>query len=492
MSVAHPRLVSPSWLRLPRRTARLRLTAVCAGLFLLSGAALVAITYGLFERATEFRTPPIPPIPQTPKITSTPALGNFPLPAAAYTGNRGVASPQAKALPHEIYAIQQQVTQTQDQLYGQFARLSSVPGPHALAQDDKLLKQDQQKLAQSVQQLAKSVHELAQAGPIQAAQRATDSHQLLVNSGIALAIVAVLAILVGWLVAGRMLRPIRTITSAARRISSTSLHERLALDGPEDELKELGDTLDDLFARLEAAFDAQRHFVANASHELRTPLTAERALLQVALDDPYTTTAAWRSTAREVLASSDEQASLIEALLTLASSEGGLTEREPVDLAAAVPVTLAGLQGDIDRLRIDVRDVTEPAPLDGDPLLAERLVANLVTNAVRHNIAGGRVEVRTGVKEGRAVLSVANSGPVVPPGEIDRLFRPFQRLDRRRASYKEGHGLGLSIVRAIAAAHGATITAAPEPGGGLRIDVIFPDQSLFRRPAFAERQSTSG
>ena len=175
-------------------------------------------------------------------------------------------------------------------------------------------------------QLAQSVHQLAQAGTVQAAQRATDSHQLLVNSGIALAIVAVLALLAGWLVAGRMLRPIRTITRTARRISSTSLHERLALDGPEDELKELGDTLDGLFARLEVAFEAQRHFVANASHELRTPLTAERTLLQVALDDPGTTTAAWRSTAQEVLASSDEQARLIEALLTLASSESGLNE----------------------------------------------------------------------------------------------------------------------------------------------------------------------
>ena len=177
------------------------------------------------------------------------------------------------------------------------------------------------------------MHQLAQAGSVQAAQRAADSHQLLVNSGIALAIVAVLALLAGWLVAGRMLRPIRTITRTARRISSTSLHERLALDGPQDELKELGDTLDDLFARLEAAFDAQRHFVANASHELRTPLTAERTLLQVALDDPDTTHAEWRSTAEEVLASNDEQAHLIEALLTLASSESGLNEREPVDLA---------------------------------------------------------------------------------------------------------------------------------------------------------------
>jgi signal transduction histidine kinase len=325
-----------------------------------------------------------------------------------------------------------------------------------------------------VHQLAQSVHQLEQAGTVQAVQRAADSHQLVVNSGIALGIVAVLALLAGWLVAGRMLRPIRTITRTARRISSTSLHERLALDGPQDELKELGDTLDGLFARLEAAFEAQRHFVANASHELRTPLTAERTLLQVALDDPGTTTAEWRSTAEEVLASSDEQARLIEALLTLASSESGLNGHEPVDLAATVPAALAGLAPEIGRLGIHVEEVTAPAPLDGDPMLVQRLVANLLTNAVRHNMAGGRVEVRTGVQDGQAVLSVTNTGPLIQPADVDRLFQPFQRLDRRRANYKDGHGLGLSIVRAIATAHHATITAHPRPDGGLCVRVGFP------------------
>ena len=339
-------------------------------------------------------------------------------------------------------------------------------------------------------QLAQSVHQLAQAGTVQAAQRAVDSHQLVVNSGIALAVVAVLALLAGWLVAGRMLRPIRTITRTARRISSTSLHERLALDGPEDELKELGDTLDSLFARLEAAFEAQRHFVANASHELRTPLTAERTLLQVALDDPDTTAAVWRSTAEEVLASSDEQARLIEALLTLAASESGLIGHQPVDLAAAVTATLVDLRPETDQLGIHIDKVTERAPLDGDSLLIERLVANLLTNAVRHNVADGRVEVRTGVKEGKAVLSVTNSGPFIPPAELDRLFQPFQRLDQRRANYKDGHGLGLSIVRAIAAAHDAAITAYPMPDGGLCVSVIY--QQPASPTAATDHHSQSG
>ena len=469
--------------RLPRRTARLRLTTLYGGLFLLFGGVLVAMTYALFQGATTYRTPPIPRVPNAP------AIEKLSLPA-----------PLAGTLPQEIYQAQQQLAQAQSQLGvslpSAFANPSAGSGPSSLGGagpiatgDRQLIKaeqqltQDQHQLAQTVRQLGQSVHQLARAGTVQAAQRAVDSHQLVVNSGIALAIAAVLAVLAGWLVAGRMLRPIRTITRTARRISSTSLHERLALDGPQDELKELGDTLDSLFARLEAAFEAQRHFVANASHELRTPLTAERTLLQVALDDPCTTSAAWRSTAREVLASSDEQARLIEALLTLASSESGLNEREPVDLAATVTATLAGLASETGRLGIRIDAVTETAPLDGDRLLTERLVANLLTNAIRHNLADGRVEVSTGVKDGRAVLAVTNTGPPVPSADIDRLFQPFQRLDRRRATFKNGHGLGLSIVRAIATAHDATVAAHPRPDGGLCVLVAFP------QPASAEGHS---
>ena len=191
-----------------------------------------------------------------------------------------------------------------------------------------------------------------------------------------------------------MLRPIRTITRTARRISSTSLHERLALDGPEDELKELGDTLDDLFARLEAAFEAQRRFVANASHELRTPLTRERTLVQVALGDPSTSDE-WRSTGQELLASNREQETLIEALLTLASSESGLDHRERTDLADICQTVLARPGLDTERLGLHVETAIRPAPLDGDPRLIERLVANLVDNAIGHNIAGGHVQIST-------------------------------------------------------------------------------------------------
>jgi signal transduction histidine kinase len=487
MGVAHHRLVPPSWRRLPRRTARLRLTALCGGLFLLSGVALVAITYVLFEQATEYRSPHLPKVPRAS------AIARVQLPGPSANGLPPAPRTPTIQRQHPLAEAQQALGQAQQELY-QARSGAAGPGVFPLAQVERQLAQaqgqltqGQHELSQGQRQLAGAVHQLAQAESAQAAQRAADSHQLLVNSGIALAVVAVLAFLAAWLVAGRMLRPIRTITRTARRISSTSLHERLALAGPQDELKELGDTLDDLFARLDAAFDAQRHFVANAAHELRTPLTAERTLLQVALDDPDTTIAAWRSTATEVLASSDEQARMIEALLTLASTEGGLDERELVDLASTVTGTLVDLQPEIDRLGIQIDEAMTPAPVEGDPLLLERLVANLLTNAIRHNVADGRVEVMTGVKEGKAMLSVTNTGPVIPTAEVDRLFQPFQRLDPRRAQYKDGHGLGLSIVRAIATAHQASITAYSMPDGGLAVRVTFPQPTT--QPGVPARSS---
>jgi signal transduction histidine kinase len=469
MPISRRELRRPAWLHMPRRTARVRLTVLYGGLFLVSGAALVFVTFLLFERATAFTKPALPQIPHTPSLQD---LQNLPLQKAF----AAVANDQSQVV-HSL------------NLLGQSAGAGSLPstthppldpsGP--IASLESRLDKDQHQLAQATNHLAQAVHQLTHAGSIQAAQRAADSHELLVNSAIAFGIVAVLALAAGWLVAGRMMRPIRTITSTAQKISSTNLHERLALDGPQDELKELGDTLDGLFARLEGAFDAQRHFVANASHELRTPLTAERNLLQVALEDPDTSSAHWRSTAEEVLASNDEQAQLIDALLTLASSEGGLSEREPIDFALVVEEALAGLRSEITRLEIRVDEATEPAQFDGDPMLVERLVVNLLTNAVRHNVPGGELKVRTGEANGNAFLSVSNTGPLIPPDEVDRLFQPFQRLDRRRVISKDGYGLGLSIVRAIVSAHGASITADPMPDGGLAVRVSFPSQMVSGR-----------
>jgi signal transduction histidine kinase len=314
-----------------------------------------------------------------------------------------------------------------------------------------------------------------------AAQYALDMHHLLITSVIALVIAAVLALGLGWLVAGRILRPVRAITATARKISASNLHQRLALDGADEEFKNLGDTLDELFARLDAAFDAQQHFVANASHELRTPLTAERTLLQVALDDPYTTSEDWRSTAREVLTANSAQVRLIEALLALASSEAGLGHRERIDLQAICRNILARPGPGAGPAGLRIKTALGSAALDGDARLIERLVANLVDNAAGHNVAGGHVRVATADTGGTAVLSVANTGPLIPASEVDRLFQPFQRLDPGR-SHHNGHGLGLSIVNAIATAHGATVTARPRPEGGLSIQVTFPPPRQLRSP----------
>jgi signal transduction histidine kinase len=406
--IARPRLPSPSpsWLRPPRRTARLRLTLLSGALFLLSGATLLTVIYGVFLLV---------------RGGGSGSAGS----SGSGNGQVGLANPS-----------------------GSQSRVSI----------------DQ-------------VHRSA-GGAAATTQRFADQHDLLIACAIALAVAAVFALLLGWFVAGRMLRPVRAITATARRISATNLDERLALDDADEEFKQLGDTLDDLFARLGAAFEAQQHFVANASHELRTPLTAERTLLQVALDDPHTTNAAWRATAEEVLASSDEQERLIEALLTLASSQGGLDHLERVDLASICNDVLLRPNPDIDRLGLQVKAAIGSAHLDGDPRLIERLVANLIDNAIGHNQIRGQVHVSTTVIErGKAVLTVTNTGAVIPPADVDRLFQPFQRLDPSRTRHKDGHGLGLSIVRAIAQAHGATITAHPRSQGGLRIEVTFPPSS---------------
>jgi signal transduction histidine kinase len=404
MHVPRPRSGSQSGLRLPRRTARLRLTILYGGVCLVFGAILLAVTYLL-------------------------TWGTV-IPAGTV-----LATPQPAA-----------------------ATSQSPAGP--------------------------SAQQANQAQPQNGTEQITVDRQLLLTrSGIALGIVSAAAVGAGWLLAGRVLRPLSTITAAARRISASSLHERLALPGPDDELKELGDTLDGLFARLEASFDAQRRFAANASHELRTPLTRERALLEVTRADPASTAGTWQAVSGDLLAFNAEQERLIEALLTLASSEAGLTQREPADLAAITSAALAVPRPAISTLGLHVHTDIQPAILNGDPLLIQQLVTNLFDNAIRHNIQGGDIEVATGISDGHAVLSVANSGQVIPPAEVSRLFQPFRRLGPRPARRDGGHGLGLSIVGAIATAHGATIGARALPGGGLAIGVTFPPAS----PASRER-----
>ncbi len=307
------------------------------------------------------------------------------------------------------------------------------------------------------------------------AQHSADFARLFTVSWAVLAVTTIGSAVLGWFAAGRVLRPVRSITATTRTISAGNLHERLALSGPEDEFKALGDTLDDLLARLEASFEAQRRFVANASHELRTPLTLERTLLQVALADPNASAQTLRATGEELLELQTEHERMLEALLTLASSERGLERREQVDLTTAVEATLRRMRPALEAkdLRLDV-SLDEPATTTGDPALVERLIANLIENGIEHNTPQGRLEVRTeGGGAEQAVLTVSSTGPEIPSDQVARLFEPFQRLNGARAGSDGHHGLGLSIVRAIAVAHEAELAASAREGGGLTVTVRF-------------------
>ncbi|MBV9607502.1 MAG: HAMP domain-containing protein [Solirubrobacterales bacterium] len=381
MSAVALRLVPRRWWKLSERSARLRLTVLYSGMFLLLGTILIAVIL-LFVRSG----------------------------AVVNSSARAVAvSPSSSGAP-----VQDAVTQ----------------------------------------------------------QHLADLARLLAVSWFTLALTAVASAPLGWFAAGRMLRPLRQMTTAARAISAGNLHDRLALDGPHDEFRQLGDTIDDLLARLETAFAAQRRFVANAAHELRTPLTLERTLLQVALADPNANATSLRATCEELLAAGRNQERLLEALLTLATSERGLEYRETLDLASLGQRALA--QAETSARGLDMRTRLSPVSLRGDRALIERLIANLLDNAIAHNHAGGWIEIETAPESDRAVVRVANSGPVIYPDEVERLFEPFQRGAGERTAADGHYGLGLSIARAIVRAHDGEISAAPQPAGGLAVTVRLP------------------
>jgi signal transduction histidine kinase len=399
MSVRHLAASLAGRPHLPRRTIRLRLTALYAILFLLSGTGLLAITYVLVAAAT--------------------ADGCY-----------------------------RQVLHTASS----HPRITQICG--------------------SLSTRGGSGQSGLQA--LLASQHAGTMDQLLAYSGVALAIMAVASAGLGWVMAGRALRPLRAITHAARQISATSLDRRLALAGPDDEIKELGDTVDDLLGRLEAAFRAQRQFAANASHELRTPLAWQRTLVQVALADPDADAGSLRAAHERVLAAGAHQERIIEALLTLARGQAGLARRDTFDLASLARQVVAARQAEAQERQLRLHTALDSAPAAGDPRLAERLIANLADNALRHNSAGGYVEVRTATRDSHAVLVVTNTGPIVAAEAVGQLVQPFQRLGTDRTGHGHGLGLGLSIVEAIADAHDAGLTIEPQPSGGLRIEVAFP------------------
>jgi signal transduction histidine kinase len=297
--------------------------------------------------------------------------------------------------------------------------------------------------------------------------------ELRLASLIAIGLVAVGSAGLGWLVAGRALRPVRSITEAARQASELRLGQRLALTGPDDELKQLADTFDLMLERLDAAFTSQKRFVANAAHELRTPLTAMRTAIEVTLSKPTRTPDQLEAMAADVKRSVERAEATVEALLTLATSEVGPAAHEPIDLATAAEDALDATEGAIAQRHIKVDAALEPAHARGDRVLIQRMIANLVENAVRHNTPDGWIGIRTLHQADGALFEISNTGADVPAEQIPTLFEAFARAEQRLNS-SDGVGLGLSIASAIARAHQAAITARPRPDGGLVVSVTLP------------------
>ena len=416
----------------PRRTVRLRLTALYGGLFLASGAGLLAITYALvagqpmrafFQVAGTVRGS-VTLLPAKARVLVPP-----PAPGGVFITRSASGGPTPPQLPSAVRAL------LRNALPGNvnfLAFQATLPTPGEL-------------------------------------------HRLLIESGIALALMAVVSIGLGWLVAGRVLRPLRAMTVTARQISEESLDERLAVHGPADELKDLGDTIDGLLARLETAFEAQRRFVANASHELRTPLAMMRTSLDVALGKPSPVPAEVTVLAGKLGEGLDQADKLLEGLLLLArAQQGGVGEITEVSLRSLVAEALDADRAEIVRRALVVDDGTVEGDVTGNETLLARLVANVVDNAVRHNVPGGRVHISSGSRGARARLVVESDGAVIPQEEAQHLGEPFYRLGAERVANNDGTGLGLSIVMAIANGHSGSLQLQARPEGGLRVVVELP------------------
>ena len=309
-------------------------------------------------------------------------------------------------------------------------------------------------------------------------------HRLLIEYAVALVVMTALSVVIGWLLAGRALAPLREITATARRVSSENLGERIDLPGPADELRELADTFDGMLARLDSAFASQRHFVANASHELRTPLAIMRTEVDVALADPDASVDELREMGEAVRDTVDRCERLIASLLLLARSEAATGHEEPVDIAALAGDCITDLWARAEEAHVEIRDDLEPAWTSGHPGLLERLIANLLDNGIHHNVPGGYLQVQTRTDGDEVKLVVANGGEPIDPKLVEELAQPFRRLDRS----VRGFGLGLSIVRSIAQAHhGTTVLFAPA-SGGLEVRVTLPRLTEARaaRPRTSE------
>jgi signal transduction histidine kinase len=412
-----------------RPTIRLRLTLVYGTLFVVAGAVLLAITYLLVDHDLSQRARVlvrrVHHLPVSTVGGATPSATGVTPPAAggvAPSGGQGTGGPP-----------------------------------------------DDAELRQQADAIADRLHEETLSA-------------LMRRSLMTLGLMAVAAIGLGWLVAGRVLRPLAAITATAKRCSTDTLQQRIRLNGPKDELKDLADTFDGMLERLDRSFASQRRFAANASHELRTPLAIMRAALDVGLRDPKATIGDLRAMGATTLEAVDRSEHLVDSLLLLSRSEQSPHHPRRLDLAAAAQDAIDATRAERAALGLRLTDALEPAVVSGEWVLLERAVANLVENAVRHNQPRGRIEVASGTDHSGAWLRVANSGRRIAPEQVQRLFEPFRRLDGTRASSQPGvrasvqggAGLGLSIVRAVARAHGGTTSAEALPDGGLAVTLTLP------------------
>ncbi|MGH3284291.1 MAG: sensor histidine kinase [Streptosporangiaceae bacterium] len=397
---------------------RTRLTLLYAALFFAAGSALLGLTYGLVANS----------LPTRPAATAT------------------ASSRELSTLIHECKP---------PGVAGTGKRPVPIPNSQLAA----------------CKQAKEAYNSGTAAGLRTQRQRALSS--LLVFSLAGLGLMTVASGGLGWFMSGRVLRPVRVITQTARRASEQHLGERLALTGTRDELKELADTFDDMLERLDAAFATQRRFVANASHELRTPLTVMRTAIDVTLAKPSPTARQLTDMAVRVRRSIDRAEGMMEALLTLAVSDQGQLSTEFTDLATWAEDAIDAAAPEIERLDLHVEVRLDPAETTGDPQLLERMISNLVDNAVRHNEPGGWIRLRTGSRNAAVYLEIANSGPFIPDDAVPSLFEPFRRMEARTGA-RDGVGLGLSIARSVVTAHRATVTARSQAAGGLDISVVIP------------------
>jgi signal transduction histidine kinase len=424
--------------RLPRRTVRLRLTLVYGSLFVASGAALLVATDALWGGATNEK---------------------IQVPVGAWVSILGGLVPPPRSTPGRLRPVQVAVTAARSRTVhsspvGSVADIKVVTGANA----------EQVRLVG------------AQLRTVATRQHTGDLHELLIFSGIAIAVAALVAIVVAWLAAGRVLRPLRTITSAARDISVSDLHQRLSLQGPNDELKELGNTFDDLLGRLEGSFQSQRQFVANASHELRTPLTTMRATLDVAVAKPGSIPEETVILANRLRDELDHVDRLLDSLLALARAQRGPSDDQMTlsfgDLAGAAIASRADVIAELN-LDMDQEDRSD-ATVTGNETLLSRMVENIIDNAVKHNVRGGWVRVRTEARGTSSRLIVENGGPVLDQCNVEDLAQPFRRLGADRTGSDTGTGLGLSIIAAVAAAHDGHLELHARRGGGFEVVVELP------------------